>query len=107
MATGTAVRGAVVRGAVVGGTAVGGSVTNGTALAVADGVAAVVVAAASEVAPPVPDTPAVAPHPASTISETVGTSRRVTPASIFILHTWSTCGECQAGRVAGGNDRMS
>jgi len=107
MATGTAVRGATVGGAAVGGTAVGGSVTNGTALAVGDGVAAAIVAAAGEVAPPVPDPPAVAPHPASTISEIVGTSRRVTPASIFILHSLSTCGECQADRVAGRNDRMS
>jgi hypothetical protein len=87
--------------------AVGGDVTNGTVLAVEDGVEAEPVAAAGETAPPVPDTPAVAPHPASTISEIVGTSRRVTPASIFILHTLSTCGERQAGRVADRNDRMS
>jgi hypothetical protein len=107
MAMGTAVRGAVVGGGAVGGAVGGGSVTTGAAVAVGDGVAAVLVAAAGEVAPPVPDTAAVAPHPASTISEIVGNSRRVTPASIFILHTLSTCRERQAGRVAGRNDRMS
>jgi hypothetical protein len=107
MSRGTAVRGAVVRGGAVGGTGVGASVTNGTALAAEDGVDAGLVGAAGAVAPPVPDTAAVAPHPASAISEIVGTSRRSTPASMFILQTLSTCGECQADRVAGRNGRMS
>src|ERR1019366_3356092 len=104
MARGTAVRGADVRGGAVGGTAVDGSVANGTVMAVEDGVEAGLVAAAGGTAPPVPDTAAVAPHPASAISEIVGTSRRITPAGMFILHTfvdvWRVSGRprCRAAR---------